>query len=201
MKKMLSVVVGACLLVACASFAFAAEQMATMAKKQAGEPGAIAVMVATATATVQSVDTAKRTVELKMPDGKVKTFKLGKEVRNFDQIKVGDQVKTTYVDELTVFLRKADVPPSSEEVTNVMLAPKGAKPGVIAADTTQMSAKIMAVDAKKRTVTLMGPEGNSKTLKVAKTVNLKGVKKGDDVVVRYTEALAILVEKPRQPKK
>lgn len=201
MKKMLSVVVGACLLVACASFAFGAEQMATMAKKQAGEPGAIAVMAATATATVQAVDSAKRTVTLKMPDGTVKTFKLGKEVRNFDQIKVGDQVKTTYVDELTVFLRKADVPPSAEEVTNVMLAPKGAKPGVIVANTTQMSAKITAVDARKRTVTLMGPEGKSKTLMVAKTVNLKGVKKGDDVVVRYTEALAILVEKPQQPKK
>lgn len=201
MKKMLSAVAVASLFVACASIALGAEPPATAAKKQAGEPGAIAVMVATATATVQSVDTAKRTVALKMPDGTVKTFKLGKEVRNFDQIKVGDQVKTTYVDELTVFLRKAGAPPSAEEVTNVMLAPKGAKPGIIVADTRQMTAKIEAVDAKKRTVTLMGPGGESKTLKVSKKVNLKQVKKGDDVVVRYTEALAILVEKPPQPKK
>jgi hypothetical protein len=196
MKKMLSVLTGAALFVACASFAFGAEQAATTMKKQTGEPGAIAVMAVTATATVQAVDTAKRTVTLKMPNGKEKTFKLGKEVRNFDQIKTGDKVKTTYVDELAVYLNKAGAPPSGEDVSNVMLAPKGAKPGVVAADTIEISAKVTAVNPKMRTVTLMGPEGKSKTVKVAKTVNLKQIKKGDDVVVRYTEALAILVEKP-----
>lgn len=197
MKKMLSAVAAAGIIVACATFAFGAGETATTAKKQAGEPGAIAVIAATTTATVQAVDTGNRTVSLEMPDGTVKTFKLGKEVRNFDQIKVGDQVKTTYVDELTVFLRKADAPTSAEEVSNVMLAPKGAKPGIIVADTRQISARITAVDTKKRTVTLMGPGGESKTLKVSKRVNLKQVKTGDEVVLSYTEALAILVEKPR----
>ncbi len=196
MKKMLSVLVGAALFVACASFAIGAVQAAPAAKKQAGEPGAIAVMAATATATVQAVDSAKRTVTLKMPDGKVKTLKVGKEVKNFDQIKAGDKVKTTYVEELAVFLSKAGAPPSAEQVTSVQLAPKGAKPGMIVADTVELTAKVTAVDARKRTVTLTGPEGKSKTIKVAKQVNLKEVKKGDDVVVRYTEALAILVEKP-----
>ena len=196
MKKMLSVVTGVALLVACASFAYGAEQAATTMKKQTGEPGAVAVMAVTATATVQSVDSAKRTVTLKMPNGKVKTLKAGKEVKNFDQIKAGDKVKMTYVEELAVALSKAGAPPSAEETTEVMLAPKGAKPGVIAADTIEMTAKVTAVDSKKRTVTLMGPEGKTKTLKVPKTVNLKQVKKGDDVTVRYTEALAIMVEKP-----
>ena len=196
MKKMLSVVTGVALLVACASFAYGAEQAATTMKKQTGEPGAVAVMAVTATATVQSVDSAKRTVTLKMPNGKVKTLKAGKEMKNFDQIKAGDKVKMTYVEELAVALSKAGAPPSAEETTEVMLAPKGAKPGVIAADTIEMTAKVTAVDSKKRTVTLMGPEGKTKTLKVPKTVNLKQVKKGDDVTVRYTEALAIMVEKP-----
>jgi len=59
-----------------------------------------------------------------------------------------------------------------------------------------LTAKVTAVDPKKGTVTLMGPEGKSKTMKVSKKVNLKQLKKGDDVTVRYTEALAILVEKP-----
>ena len=196
MKKMLSVVTGVALLVACSSFAYGAEQAATTMKKQTGEPGAVAVMAVTATATVQSVDSAKRTVTLKMPNGKVKTLKAGKEMKNFDQIKAGDKVKMTYVEELAVALSKAGAPPSAEETTEVMLAPKGAKPGMIAADTIEMTAKVTAVDSKKRTVTLMGPEGKTKTLKVPKTVNLKQVKKGDDVTVRYTEALAIMVEKP-----
>lgn len=34
-------------------------------------------------------------------------------------------------------------------------------------------------------------------LKVGPNVNLADLKKGDDVVVRYTQALAVLVEKPK----
>ena len=195
MKKMISVVTGAALFVACASLSLGVEQ-AVAAKKQAGEPGVIEIKTASATATVQAVDGAKRTVTLKMPDGKVKTLKAGEEVKNFDQIKAGDKVKMTYMEELAVYLSKAGAPPSAEVVSTVQLAPKGAKPGMIAADTVELTAKVTAVNARKHTVTLMGPEGKSKTMKVAKHVNLKEVKKGDDVTVRYTEALAILVEKP-----
>jgi hypothetical protein len=197
MKKVLLVVSGMALFVAYASFAFGAEQAATTTmKKHAGESGTITVMTATATATVQAVDTDKRTVTLKMPDGKEKMFKLGKDVKNFDKIKVGDKVKATYVEELAVYLSKAGPPPGAEGVSEVMLAPKGSMPGAVTADTIEMTAKVKSINSKKRTVTLIGPEGNTKTLKVPKTVNLKQVKKGDDVTVRYTEALALKVEKP-----
>jgi hypothetical protein len=190
------VFVGALVLVfACASFAFAAEHGATM-KKQTGEPGAVAIMTATATATVQSVDAAKRKVTLKMPDGKMKTLKVGKEVRNFDQIKAGDKVRATYVEELAVFLNKSGAPAGAEEMSTVMLAPKGAKPGMVAADTVQMRAQVKAVDPAKRTVTLIDPAGQTKKVKVSKNVNLNNVKMGDDVVVRYTEAMAVTVERP-----
>jgi hypothetical protein len=46
----------------------------------------------------QKVDAAIRTVVLKSPDGTTKSYKLGPELRNFDQIKVGDTVKATVVD-------------------------------------------------------------------------------------------------------
>ena len=46
-------------------------------------------------------------------------------------------------------------------------------------------------------MTLEGPEANSMTLKAHKGIkNFKQVKKGDEVVVRHTEALAIAVQKP-----
>ncbi len=42
-----------------------------------------------------------------------------------------------------------------------------------------------------------GPEGNTRTIKVDPGVKrFKEVKKGDEVVVRLTEALAISVQKP-----
>jgi hypothetical protein len=54
---------------------------------------------------------------------------------------------------------------------------------------------MMAHDGK-RTVTLKGPEGKIRTYRVGKEVKkFKHVKKGDQVVLRVTEALALEVEK------
>ena len=57
-------------------------------------------------------------------------------------------------------------------------------------------ATVEAVDLAKRTVTVRGPRGNVNTLKVGDQVQLDKVKAGDQVVVRYTEAVAISVDKP-----
>jgi hypothetical protein len=197
MKKVMLLSLAGVLVVVFAHFALAADQSPKAVKKQAGEPGAVVTAALTATATVDAVDAGKRKVTLKLPDGKTKTLKVGKDVRNFDQIKVGDQVKATFVEELAVFVKKSDAPPIAGEAETVALAPKGAKPGIIVADTQVITAKIEAVNYRNRTVTLKGPEGNTKTLKVGRNVkNFKEVKKGDEVSVRFTEALAITVETP-----
>jgi hypothetical protein len=190
-------------------FAFAADQTAPAAKpeapavkaakKTAGAPGAIMVETVKATAKVTAIDAAKRMVTLEM-DGKSKTITCGPEVRNFDQIKVGDLLKVTFVEALAVYLQKAGAPAGGEEVKTVTLAPKGAKPGMLVTDTIVLKAKIDAVDAKKGTVTITTPDSKTKTMKVAKNniKVLKGLKKGDDIVVRYTEALAVVVEAPKK---
>ena len=107
----------------------------------------------------------------------------------------------TFVEALAVYVQKAGAPASGEEVKTVTLAPKGSKPGVLVTDTIVLKAKIDAVDAKKGTVTITTPAGETKTMKVDKKVKgLKALKKGDDIVVRYTEALAVVVEAPKAPK-
>jgi hypothetical protein len=76
-------------------------------------------------------------------------------------------------------------------------APGGQLPGVMVVDTVKITATVEAVDYAKRTVTLKGPEGNTVTLKVDKSAkDFKNVKKGDQVVARFTEAVAISVQKP-----
>jgi len=204
MKKRFIVLAMAAILAVGTQFAFAADPAAPAAKpakKQAGEPGAVMVDTVKATAKVTAIDAAKRTVTLEM-DGKSKTITCGSEVRNFDQIKVGDLLKVTFVEAMAVYLQKAGAPAGGEEVKTVTLAPKGSKPGVLVTDTIVLKAKIDAVDAKKGTVTITTPAGETKTMKVDKKVKgLKALKKGDDIVVRYTEALAIVVEAPKAPKK
>ncbi len=195
MKKRFIVLAMAAILAVGTQFAFAADKAA---KKPAGEPGAVVVDTVKATAKVTAIDAAKRTVTLEM-DGKSKTITCGPEVRNFDQIKVGDLLKVTFVEALAVYLQKAGAPAGGEEVRTVTLAPKGSKPGVLVTDTIVLKAKIDAVDAKKGTVTITTPAGETKTMKVDKKVKgLKALKKGDDIVVRYTEALAIVVEAPKK---
>jgi hypothetical protein len=160
--------------------------------------GLIVADATTATATVQAVDREKRTVTLRNPDGTTNTYKLSKNVINFDEIEVGDQVKATTIDSLAVVIRKADEPPSIGEEEAVALAPKGAKPGVVVANTMELTATIKAIDQAKRTVTLAGPAGSTRILKVGPDVDLTKVQPGDDVVVRYTQALALMVEKPSE---
>jgi Cu/Ag efflux protein CusF len=158
--------------------------------------GAVVVDTYRATATVTAVDRASRKVTLMTPDGKKTTFKAGPEVRNFDQLQVGDKVEAELVEELAVFLSKDGAPPSATETAAVAVAPKGSKPGVFMADTVRVSARIKAVDTGKRKVTLQLPDGTTKTVQAGKSVDLSKVRAGDDIVIQYTEAVAIVVEKP-----
>jgi len=193
-KVVLAGVLAVAVLIAFGQLALAAE------KKQAAEPGAIAVSVMKASATVEAVDAAKRTVTLKGEAGQTKTLKCGPEVRNFDQIKVGDTVNLSFVDEGAAYVRKADAPPLAEEGAMVALAPKGAKPGVLMAETAEVKVKVEAVDLKKHTVTFANPDGSMKTVKVGKKAKgaLKDLKKGDDIVLRITQALMIDVTAPKK---
>src|SRR6266436_4964570 len=157
--------------------------------------GAIVVDTYTVRATVTGIDAAAHKLTLVTPEGSKTTYKAGPDVINFNQIRIGDQVKATVTEEFAVFIRKPGTPPSAGEEAAVALAPKGAKPGGIMADTQEVTAKITAIDAKEHKVTLQFVDG-SKTLAVGKKVDLGKVKVGDEVTVRVAEARARLVEKP-----
>jgi hypothetical protein len=165
-------------------------------EKSAGKPGAVVAEVIALEATVEAIDYQKRTVTMKGPEGKTKTLTVGKEVKNFDQIKKGDKVKAEFIEEVALFVRKPTDPPDAAEANVVGIAPKGKKPGMFTVNTAEITANVEAIDYKKRTVTLKGPEGNLVTFKVDKSAKrFKEVKKGDQVVLRYTEAFAIAVTK------
>jgi D-lyxose ketol-isomerase len=157
--------------------------------------GAIIVDTFTVTATVTGIDAAKRDVTLVTPNGHKTTYKAGPEVVNFAQIQVGDQVKATLTDEVAVYIGKGE-PPSDMAAAGVALAPVGAKPGGVMVDTTRVTAKITAVNAKTHKVTFELPDGTTKTVKAGSKVNLSAVQPGDDVTVQMGEGLAISVQKP-----
>jgi hypothetical protein len=74
-------------------------------------------------------------------------------------------------------------------------AKPGEKPAGVMASQVTITATVQAIDTKKPSVTLKGPEGNIKEIKIKDPKRLENVKVGDLVVITYTEALAISVEK------
>lgn len=158
--------------------------------------GGIVVDAITGTATVQSVNAADRTVVLKHPDGSTTTYECGPDVRNFDQIKVGDQVTATLAESVAVVLIKGGVPPVSGSASAIVRAPLGAKPGGRIVNTEGFTARVLDVDYPGRVVTLQTADGKKKTVKVGPDVNLGNVNPGDDVGVKVTRAFAISVQSP-----
>jgi hypothetical protein len=55
-------------------------------------------------------------------------------------------------------------------------------------------ADVIAVDPTNRVITLRGPRGNVVDLHVKNPDHFKVVNKGDQVLVTYTEAMALSVE-------
>lgn len=168
----------------------------TAAAYQEGVPGGVVVETTQMTATVTGIDPVSRKVTLVSPDGKKTTVKCGPEVINFDQIRMGDQLKVTVVEELVAYLAEAGTPPSDGGAAVVLLAPKGTRPGGVVAAVEQVTAKVTAIDLKKHKATLQFADGTRKTIAVRKDVDLTKRKVGEEVVIRSTEAIALSVEKP-----
>ena len=129
---------------------------------------------------------------------KTLTLKVGPEVKDLDQVKPGDQLVVRYFESLVLFVRKGDEPRAATEGTAVQVVPdKRKKPAGVAVDTVEFRGTVEAIDYAKRRVTLKGPEGKTRTIKVDPSVqHLNEVKKGDQIVVRYTEAIVFSLRKP-----
>ena len=145
---------------------------------------------------VVHIDGPGREVILATPDGKRQGVKCGPEVVNFNQIRVGDQLKVTVAEEVAVYMASSAEPSNAGAAAVVALAPKGAKPGGVMAATVEVVATVTAIDLGHHKATLTFPDGTTRTVAVRHDVDLTKRKVGEKVVIRKTEAMAISVEKP-----
>jgi ribosomal protein L19 len=194
MKKLITVVVAALVSLSFAGVTIAADQ-APAKKDQAKKPSVKREQIVTETATVEAVDQATRVVTLKGSKGNVFDIKAGDEVRNLAQVKAGDKVKVEFYQSLAIKVMAPGEAPGGVQETVVMDRAKvGEKPGGMVGNQVTITAKVEAIDKKKQTVTLKGPEGKTRVVKVENPANLINVKVGDDVVITLTEAVAISVK-------
>ena len=174
------------------------EKSAPVAKKPKGTKE----KVTTVKATVEAIDLQNRIVTLKGPKGNVFDLKVDERAKNLPQLKVGDVVVAKYYESIAF---KVMTPGPSEGVKTseaVVTAKPGEKPGGTVARQVTVTATVQDISPKKTYVTLKGPEGKTVDVRVRDPKNLENVKVGDQVIITYTEGVAISVEKPKEkPKK
>ncbi len=166
------------------------------------EPGKVsAARTRTVTATVAELDVAKRHVTLKTAKGDMIPMTLGPDVRNLDKVKVGDSLVVQYAEALSLTLKKGGkVLPSANETVGAARAPVGAAPAGGAVQQIEVTADVVAVDAKQQVITLKGPQ-RTVDLKVNDPAQFKLIKVGDQIEAVYTQALAMKVEPAPAAKK
>ena len=179
----------------------AAQQAAQTTERVASAPGKAAMARTTKiVATVEAIDLAKREVTLKGPKGKVVTLTAGPDVRNLEQVKVGDNVVVGYLEALSLTLMKDGKElRSSSDAADGARAAAGERPGGIVAEKVKVIADVIAVDTKHKIVTLRGPK-QTVDLRVPDPQQLKLIKVGDQIEAVYAQALAVSVE-PAPPAK
>ena len=159
-------------------------------------PGRVITSTARREAIVESVNRETREIKVVDANGKIHIFIAGDMVANFDQIEPRDRIVTEYLESVAVFVVPEGTPQMGD-MGLVEVAPLGEKPGMAMADTYMVAARIDAVDADSRVVTLRGKDGFQTALRVADDVELANLKVGDEVRMRVTEAVAIsVVEAP-----
>ena len=149
----------------------------------------------TATLSVVSIDPAARIIGLKRANGDLLEVVAGPEIKNFEQIKVGDNVVSRHMLALVLELVKGgDGIRERVESNDSGSAKPGEKPEAYAAKKIAFVANVQSVDKKKQIVTLRGATNNTTLLKIKDPAQLKLIKKGDQIEGVYAEAVSISVE-------
>jgi len=147
-------------------------------------------------ATVEAVNPATRELTLQGPSGKVDVV-VGNEVRNFNNIHVGDKVVVSYYQGLAVQLAKGGVKAKEPAASTFdYRAAPGQKPGGGAGASMTATVTVLAINRDTNNVIFQSQDGSVHSIDV-KSPNmvayLKTLKPGDDVDVTYTESMAVNV--------
>lgn len=170
---------------------------ATPLVAQSDLPRGAAGELVTTQFTVEAIDQAARLVTLKAADGSVRTIRAGPDVKNLAQVKVGDVVKTTYVQAIALELKRGGSGiRSSSAAESSSSARRGEKPAGTAERRVTLVGTVEDIHSGAQLVTVKGPKGNLVDVAVTDPATLKQIRIGDEVELTYVEALAIAVSTP-----
>jgi hypothetical protein len=154
-------------------------------------------------ASVENINSEKREVTLKGPQGNLVTVTASEAVKRFDEIKIGDTVRAEYL----TFLRAEFREPTAEEKATPLVvlaeagrAPKEVAPAGVVGTVVKAVVKVVAINTQEKKVAIQGPRGNFMILPVADEAVLKNLKVGELVIMTYAEAVALSLSKDTEMK-
>jgi len=147
--------------------------------------------------TVEAVDHKARTVTIRSQPGNSVTVDVPPNATRFEQIKIGDTVKATYYDRVTLRLKPAGEAPVDRTVDPTTTATPGDLPGATRARQRIMTVTITGWSPSDRVVSFTGANGAAYARQLLETTDakiLEGLKVGARVDVTRTEAVTVAVQ-------
>ena len=149
-----------------------------------------------ASVTVTDVDVAKRHLTVKNEAGDEYTIDVDPAVKNLAQVKAGDKITVTYHQSVVASMSKPGGPTAAAGTVEAQTAKPGERPAASARSTTNVPVTIVSVDTQKNVVEFRDPEGlvrNTEVISPEGKAFIKNLKAGDEVMLSYTESLALAV--------
>jgi hypothetical protein len=153
---------------------------------------------ATFTATVLAVDLEKRELTLGDQNSEGITFVVDERVKRLDEIMPGDKIKMEYYLSLVSEIREPTETEKDAPLTvleDLAKAPADTSPAGGGLRQIRAVVTVKDIDLERNLVTIKGPMGRYLTLKPLYPERLKLVKVEDTVIITYTEALILSLEK------
>lgn len=165
------------------------------ASYQPGVPGGTYVETYKTVATLAAINAATRQMVFAGADGSTNSFIAGPNFEHFESYQVGDKVKVTVARELLTWFPPEN-PPAANDVTELVRNQPGVKPGVLIAPTIELTATLLSVAPQTHEATMQLSDGRVVTFKVRRDIDLAKAKIGTTGIIRTSEAMAVMVEKP-----
>ena len=147
----------------------------------------------TLSGTVETIDHAKRVMNIKTADGKFETIDVPAGAKRFDELKVGDKVSVTYNNNVSARVK----PPGEAAIdtgSKASTAGQEARPGGTAVVQRTMTATISALDKSASSITFSGPNGWNYSRRVVDPTVFDQVKVGDKVDITWNTDVTVSVE-------
>ena len=143
--------------------------------------------------TVETIDHAKRVMNIKTADGKFVAVDVPPSAKRFDELKVGDKVSATYNNNVSVKLHPPGAPPI-DTGSKASTMGQEVRPGGTTNVERTMTASVAEIDKSTSAVTFVGPNGWKYSRHVVDPTVFDKVKVGDQVDITWNTDVTVSVE-------